>query len=442
MKRDIYEKRLVHGATSLRRHSCCPLRAGCMKRDLCIYGKRRICIWKETCLWSKRSQKAFLLPVRARLYERHIMWIHIWAGVLWMVDRSSVLQWFAACCSGVWLLCCEWSTGAGCCSVLIHCNTGCCSVLIHCNTGQKAFLRATHYNTAERNGRTRHGLTAAHCHTLRYTVIQCDTLRHTATHCITLHHTATHCITLQLTATHCITLQQTATQGLDKRQNPLWTHCSTLNTLHTLQHTASHCNTPQHTTIQRLDKRQNQVLIYCSKLQHTATHYNTLHHTTWHCNTGAGQTAEPDTDANSICQLCCRAALERLFQVCCSIAVCCRVLQCVAVRCRALPCVAVRCSALQCAAVCCNVVKCVAVCCTHVACVNYVVEPVYKSFFTSFSDDSPPHSPLILHAFSTHFPLFPHPFSTHSPLIPHSFLTHSPLILHAHNLKTRCKCTT
>ena len=38
-------------------------------------------------------------------------------------------------------------------------------------------------------------------------------LQHTATRCNTLQHTATHCNTLQHTATHCNTLQHTATQA-------------------------------------------------------------------------------------------------------------------------------------------------------------------------------------------------------------------------------------
>jgi len=42
-----------------------------------------------------------------------------------------------------------------------------------------------------------------------------------------------------------------------------------------------------------------------------------------------------------------------------SVAVCCRVLQCVEVCCRVLPCVAVCCNVSQCVAVCCSVLQCV-----------------------------------------------------------------------------------
>ena len=63
---------------------------------------------------------------------------------------------------------------------------------------------------------------------------------------------------------------------------------------------------------------------------HTATHCNTLQHTAIHCNTPL-QFLHP-TD---------------LHPVCCSIAVCCSVLQCVAVCCSVLQCLAVCCSVLM-----------------------------------------------------------------------------------------------
>jgi len=306
MKRHLYihEKRPVNGARSLRRHS---------SLGAPLYGKRRI------------------------------IWIYVWAGVLWMVHRGSCV---AACCSVLQHV----AVAFGCCvvygqqgqSVAVH-----CSVSTHCNTGQKAFLFATHYNTG---------------------------------------------------------LKQTAESAVD---------------------------------ILAVDKRQNPLLTHCSTLWNTATHCNTLHHTTSHCNTGAGQKAEPGTDANSVCQLCCGAALERLFQVCCSVlqcvSVCCSVLQCVAVCCSALQCVAVCCRALQCAAVCCSVMQCAAECCSVVQRVAVCCSVLHACGLSQLCRRASLQVilHLILHRFSTHAP-------PHARLILHWFLPHSPLILQAQILKTRC----
>jgi len=75
MERDvfIYEKGPVYGARGLRRHSCC-----------------------------KRSEKALLLPVRARLYEKlvHVCMRDIFCASMFGLVCCGWLTW-AVCCSGV-----------------------------------------------------------------------------------------------------------------------------------------------------------------------------------------------------------------------------------------------------------------------------------------------------------------------------------------------------
>ena len=117
------------------------------------------------------------------------------------------------------------------------------------------------------------------------------------------------------------------------------------------------CNTLQHTaTGVSIAQRQplSHAATHCNTLQHIATHCNTLQHTA---------TGVPIADHQPVPHAARDFASSPPRTPHRSVAVCCRVLQCVAVCCSVLQCFAGCHNVLQCVAVFCRVLQGVAVCC-------------------------------------------------------------------------------